>query len=79
MNCLTDRMDLAKIVLYELNRQPLNRTELERRTTKKAGTHATFESIFRYLIHGGYVQKEAPKYRAQYVLTGKGAKLLEAI
>jgi DNA-binding PadR family transcriptional regulator len=72
-------MDLARIVLHELKRQPLSRTELDRRTTAKAGTHASFESIFSYLVQGGYIQKSSTKYRAKYELTEKGAKLLEAI
>lgn len=79
MRCLTDRMHLAKIVLTELTRQPLCRTELEQRTVKKAATHATFEGIFRFLVVGGYVQKSAKKHRADYVITPKGAKFLEAI
>jgi hypothetical protein len=72
-------MDLAKIVLHELKRQPLCRTELGKRTTRKVGTHAAFEGIFRYLVQGGYVQKSSPKHRAEYVLTEKGAKFLEVI
>ena len=48
---------LTKIVLHELSRQPLSRTELEKRTIQKAGTHAAFESIFSYLVQGGYVKK----------------------
>ena len=79
MRRLTERMDFAKIVLHELSRQPLCRTELEKRTITKAGTPASFESIFHYLVQGCYVQKSSPKYRAEYVITEKGAKLLEAI
>ena len=79
MRCLNERMDLAKIVLKELSRQPLCRTELEQRTVRKTGTHATFEGIFRYLVQGGYVQKSEQKHRADYMITEKGAKLLEAI
>jgi predicted transcriptional regulator len=72
-------MNLAKIVLKELKRQPLSRTELEKRTVRKAGTHATFEGIFRFLVQNGYVQKSGQKHRAPYVITEKGAKFLEAI
>jgi predicted transcriptional regulator len=72
-------MNLAKTVLKELSRQPLCRTELEQRVIRKAGTHATFEGIFRYLNEGGYVQKTEPRHRANYQLTEKGSKLLEAI
>lgn len=79
MRRLNDRMDLAKIVLRELSKDHLCRTELENRTVRKKGTHATFEGIFRYLIQGGYIQKCEQKHRSSYVLTEKGAKLLEAI
>ena len=79
MRRLIDRMDLAKIVLKELDRQPLCRTELEKRTVKKAGTHATFEGIFRYLIQSGYVQKSEQKHRAAYMITERGTKFLEAL
>lgn len=72
-------MDLAKIVLHELKRQPLHRTELEKRTIARAGTPASFDNIFGYLVKNGYVQKSAPKHRAPYVITEKGSKLLEAI
>ncbi|MCL4429643.1 MAG: hypothetical protein M1167_02710 [Chloroflexi bacterium] len=79
MKRLTERMNLAKTVLKELSKQPLCRTEIETRTVRRTGTHATFEGILRYLVNDGYVQKSAPKYRAPYVITEKGAKLLEAI
>jgi DNA-binding PadR family transcriptional regulator len=72
-------MDLAKIVLYELKRQPLYRTKLEKRTTAKAGSHATFDNILHYLVQNGYVQKSSPKHRAKYIITDKGAMLLNAI
>ena len=79
MRRLNDRMDLAKTVLRELSKEHLCRTELENRTVRKKGTHATFEGIFRYLIQGGYIQKGEQKHRSKYVLTEKGVKLLEAI
>ncbi|MBT0159309.1 hypothetical protein G4O51_04920 [Candidatus Bathyarchaeota archaeon A05DMB-2] len=79
MRRLNDRINLAKTVLKELSREPLCRTELEKRTVRKNGTHATFEGIFRFLVQSGYVQKNEQKHRANYVLTEKGAKFLEAL
>ncbi|XHH10482.1 MAG: hypothetical protein ACFCUE_07595 [Candidatus Bathyarchaeia archaeon] len=79
MRRLNDRMDLAKTVLKELDKEQLTRTELENRTVRKRGTHATFEGIFRYLIQGGYIEKTEQKHRSNYKVTEKGAKLLEAI
>ena len=79
MRRLTDRIQLAKTVLRELSRQPLCRTELEKRTVRRFGTHATFEGIFRYLIQCGYVQKSEQKHRSPYKITEKGSKFLEVI
>ena len=79
MRRLTERMNLAKTVLKELNKQPLCRTELEKRTVRKSGTHATFEGIFRYLIQSGYIVKSDQKHRAPYAITEKGAKFLEVL
>jgi hypothetical protein len=79
MRRLTERMNLAKTVLRELSRQPLCRTELEKRTVRKSGTHATFEGIFLYFIQGGYIMKSEKKHRAPYILTDKGAKFLEVL
>ena len=79
MRSLDQRIRLAKTVLHELSKQPLSRTEIERRTVRKAGTHSTFEGIFHYLIKAGYIQKSDQKQRAPYILTEKGAKFMEAI
>jgi DNA-binding PadR family transcriptional regulator len=79
MRRLKDRMNLAKTVLKELEGRQLCRTELENRTVRKKGTHATFEGIFRFLVQSGYLEKSGQKHRAPYVLTEKGAKFLEAL
>ncbi len=79
MRRLTERMQLAKTILRELSRQPLCRTELEKRTVRRCGTHATFEGMFRYLVQGGYMGKSEQKHRAAYVITEKGAKFMEVI
>ncbi len=79
MRRLSERISLAKTVLKELSRQPLSRTELEMRTIKKAGSHGSFEGIFRYLIADGYAEKSEPRHRASYRITDKGTKFLEAV
>jgi predicted transcriptional regulator len=71
--------DIAKIILHLLSRQPLSRTELERRTLAKAGTHSKFESTFSHLVQGGYAEKNSPEYRAKYAITDKGSTLLKAL
>ncbi|NWG10246.1 hypothetical protein HXY33_00605 [Candidatus Bathyarchaeota archaeon] len=79
MRRLHERLRLARTVLHELNRQSLCRTELEKRTVRKWGTHATFEGIFNYLVQNGYIQKNEQRHRAPYVITEKGRKLLEGL
>ena len=79
MRSLRERLSLAKVVLDELSKQSLSRTELGRRTVRKCGTHATFEGIFRYLVQNGYVQKSRAQKRAPYCITEKGRKLREGI
>ena len=69
----------SKIILHEPSRQPLSRTELEAHGTKSSITHAVFESTFSHLGHGGYVEKNSPKYRAKYVMTAKGIAMLRAL
>jgi len=66
-------------VLKELSRQSLGRTQLEKRTVRRLGTHATFEGMFRYLVQNGYVQKSEQRHRAPYVITEKGQKFLEGL
>ncbi len=79
MRRLTERMQLAKTVLRELSRQPLCHTELEKRTVRRCGTHATFEGMFRFLVQDGYVEKSEQRHRAAYAITEKGAKFMEVI
>jgi len=79
MRRLNERLNLAKTVLAELSKQPLRRTELEKRTVKKCGTHATFDGILHYLIQNGYVEKAERRHCAPFRITEKGKKLLEGL
>lgn len=79
MRKLGDRLHLAKIVLSELKKRPLGRTELEKRTIRQFGTHSAFEGIFHYLVQGGYVAKSERRHRAPYTITEKRLKLLEGL
>jgi len=76
---LSRRLNLAKIVLHELNKTPTNRTQLEKKATRKCGTHASFESILHFLKENGYLEKTAQRHRAPYRITEKGRKLLEGL
>jgi len=78
-NGLRRRLNLAKIVLHELDKAPTSRTQLEKRATRKYGTHASFESIFHFLKESGYLEKTAERHRAPYRITEKGKRLLEGL
>ena len=82
MRRLHERLNLAKIVLAELKRQPFGRTALEKRMFRKSGTyasHAIFEGIFQFLVRNGYIQKSGKQHRSPYAITEKGVKLLEGL
>jgi len=76
---LKERLRLAKIVLAELKKSPLRRTELEKRTVKQCGTHSTFEGIFRYLLQNGYVEKSGQRHLDSFAITERGLKFLEGL
>jgi predicted transcriptional regulator len=76
---LKERLRLAKIVLNELRKSPLRRTQLEKRTVMHCGTHSTFEGIFRYLHQNGYVKKSGHRHTDPYIITEKGLKFLEGL
>ncbi len=78
MRRLNERMHMAETVLEALCSQPLCRTELKQRTARKIGTNVTFEGILNYLVQGGFVEKRGIESYANYTITEKGAKLLEA-
>jgi len=73
---LQERLRLAKIVLSELERNPLRRTQLEKKTVMHCGTHSTFEGIFHYLKQNGYLEKAEAKHTAPYRITEKGRRFL---
>jgi len=74
-----ERIRLAKIVLSELKRQQLRRSQLEKRTVMHCGTHATFEGIFRFLLDEGLVEKTSSEHTAAYRITTKGLRFLEGL
>ncbi len=72
-------MALAKLLFEKLKEEPVCRTAIELKVLKKAGTHATFEGIFKWLHKSGYIEKSSLSHRSNYRITEKGLKLLEAL
>jgi DNA-binding PadR family transcriptional regulator len=76
---LFERLRLARCVLRELSRQPLQRSELTRRAIQRGGSYASFNSILSYLVESGYVEKSGAEHRAPYRVTERGLKFLEVM
>jgi len=66
-------------VLAELDKGSLRRTDLEKRTVMKCGTHATFDNVLNFLKEGGYVEKALARHMGPYRITEKGKRFLGAI
>jgi len=64
------------VILREVSRAPLSRTDLEKRVSQQGVSHACFEGIFRFLAEDGDVEKCGPEHRAHYRITEKGLKFL---
>jgi predicted transcriptional regulator len=79
MKKLKERLALAKIILYQLSRSDVSRSQLEKKAIIECGTHSTFEAIFQYLIENGYVEKTGREHRALYRITDKGKRFFEGI
>ncbi len=64
------------VILREVSRQPLTRSNLRDKTTPKGISYATFEAVLVFLAHDGNVEKSGPEHRAPYRITEKGLKFL---
>ncbi len=79
MKELVERLRIARVVLRELSRQPLKRSELTRRAIIRGSTYASFNFTFTYLVREGYVEKSGAEKQAPFRLTDRGLKFLEAM
>lgn len=73
---MKERLEFARVVLRELSREPLSRTNLEKRVSKQSVSHACFEGIFSFLVADGDVVKCGSAHLAPYRLTERGKVFL---
>lgn len=71
-----ERLDVAKIILQELSREPLCRSVLSDRSNLKGVSHGSFEPAFTFLISDGDVAKCGVEHRAPFRVTEKGKAFL---
>ena len=65
------------MVLRELSREPLSYSVLEKRSRSQGEmSYACFESIFRFLVEDGDVEKCGREHRAPFRITEKGKAFL---
>jgi predicted transcriptional regulator len=73
------RLELAKVILQQLSREPCTQSVLETRVLGKAGTHKTYTNMFYFLRNSGFITKKTSEHRAPFALCKKGELLLEAL
>jgi predicted transcriptional regulator len=72
-------LERIRIVLFWLNRNQMNRTELETKFFAKAKEKYSFDLTTRFLVKNGYIEKTENKKRSPYHITEKGKRLLEGL
>jgi hypothetical protein len=76
---LKTQLELAKVILREVSREPISFSLLEKRALVKAGTYATVTDLIYFLRDCGFIVKGPCEYRAPYHISVKGRLLLEAL
>ncbi|MBT0160681.1 hypothetical protein G4O51_11945 [Candidatus Bathyarchaeota archaeon A05DMB-2] len=79
MKNLEERLRYAKMILREVSREPLSRTELCKRFVRASGSPASFDGLMRFLVRNGFVEKASSEHRAPYRLTDRGRRFLEGL
>ncbi|MGD6806522.1 MAG: hypothetical protein ACQCN4_06150 [Candidatus Bathyarchaeia archaeon] len=79
MSLQTKYLERMKLILRLLSRRAMSRVQLQSRFVEKFGSSSAFEGTFLFLVNDGRVQKSRSDYRAPYVITERGKKLLEAL
>ncbi len=76
MTELSERLEIATIILKEVSRGPIRRTELEKRVLRKSVTYSCFGGMFAFLVSDGDLAKVSSEWRAPFRLTDKGKAFL---
>lgn len=79
MRGLGGRLELARVVLCEVSREPCCLSVLEVRVLGKVGSHATFLGLFYFLRDSGFIVKASGGLRAVNCISDKGRLLLKAL
>ena len=77
MTAFGERLDIAAIILKEVSRGPIRRTELEKRVFRnKDVSYSCFGSMFAFLVCDGDLEKVSCAKTAPFRLTDKGKAFL---
>jgi hypothetical protein len=76
---LKEQLELAKVILHEVSREPVSFSVLEKRVLIKTGTYATVTCLIYFLRDLGFIVKGDCEFRAPYAISVKGRLLLEAL
>ena len=70
---MSKRLDVGRVILKELSRGSVGRTELEGRVTHGTGvSHAVFDGMFVWLVRDGDIEKCSGEHLAPFRITKKG-------
>jgi len=71
-------LDLARIMLQELQNNPIRRTQFLKRALIHCGTPASFDNLIRIFFDRKWIEK-GPKKNDPYHITEKGLKFLRGL
>lgn len=72
-----ERLGIAEVILKEVSRGPVRRTELEKRVFRNRDiSYSCFSSMFEFLVVDGDIEKVSADKMAPYRLTDKGKAFL---
>lgn len=73
------RMELVKVVLSKLERQPLRWTPLLKTTIQVCGSPPRLYYVLKYLERNGFVEHVTIKSKPHWAITNKGRELLKLL
>ena len=79
MKKLKAQLELTRVLLAELSREPCCFSILVKRVLVRAGTCATVTILLYFLRDSGFIFKGTCENRAPYNISAKGRLLLEAL
>ncbi len=79
MGKFEEKLRLAKVILTELEKKPIQRVELLKHVIQACGSPARFDSTFNWLKETGRISKAGRSHKDPYKITWKGTQFLAGL